>query len=110
MRRWRANSTAACTRWRCMRARRGSRVRRSSGDWPPSWIKSGTGLFGSCAGQIQRRIDEHPVLLRFRLLFVLAVDVLDRAFADQRTREDHDADEARRAVASLREYRVGAGF
>src|SRR6185312_16567954 len=54
-----------------------------------------------------RRVGEDLVLLRLRLRLVVLVDVLDRAFALQFTRQDHDADEARRSVGCLREHRVG---
>ena len=58
-------------------------------------------------GQRQRRVDEHAVLLRLRFRLVVLVDVLDRAFADQRARQDHDADETGRPVSGLREHRIG---
>ena len=56
----------------------------------------------------QRRVDEHPVLLRLRFRLVVVVDVLDRALADQRTRQDHHADEAGRPASGLREHRLRA--
>src|SRR5262249_17026712 len=55
-----------------------------------------------------RRIGENLVLLHPRFVLVLLVDVLDRAFADQAARQNHDPDEPARPVGGgLREDRLG---
>src|SRR4051794_33477087 len=54
-----------------------------------------------------RRVDVDLVLLRARLRFVFLIDQLQRALPDERVRQDHHPDEARRPVrCRLREHRL----
>src|SRR5258705_11120769 len=58
-----------------------------------------------------RRIDEDLVLLSARLALVLLVDELERAFAQERTRQNHRTNEAAWPVhGSLREHRIGSAL
>src|SRR5205814_10656200 len=58
-----------------------------------------------------RRVDEDLVLLRARLALVLVFDELKRAFAQERTRQNHCADEAAWPVGgSLRKHRIGSAL
>src|SRR5262249_2610470 len=52
-------------------------------------------------------VGENLVLLHARLGGVGSVDELQRAFSDERAREDHHADEAARPLGGLREYGLG---
>src|SRR5207302_10697424 len=59
------------------------------------------------SGARDRRVRENLISLRFGLGLVRLAEILDRAFPDERTRQDHDADEARRAVGRrLGEHRL----
>src|SRR6185437_3975860 len=61
--------------------------------------------------ELDRRVGEDLVLLGLRFVLVLGLDVLDRAFAGERARQDHDANEAARPVlGGLREHRIRAGL
>src|SRR5262249_60494390 len=54
-----------------------------------------------------RGVGEDLVLLHARLGRVGSVDELQRAFTEERARQDHHADEAARPVGGLREYGLG---
>src|SRR6266446_9517741 len=54
-----------------------------------------------------RGVGGNLVLLRARLGRVGGVDELQRAFAEERARQDHHADEAARPIGSLREHGLG---
>src|SRR5215831_7568449 len=54
-----------------------------------------------------RHVGEDLVLLHARLGRVGGVDELQRAFAQERARQDHHADEAARPIGGLREYGLG---
>src|SRR6266566_10168518 len=54
-----------------------------------------------------RSVGEDLVLLRARLLRIGRIDELQRAFAKERARQDHHADEAAGPIGGLREHRLG---
>src|SRR5437588_7340177 len=61
--------------------------------------------------QRDRGVDENVVLLRPRLGLVGFVDIHNRAFSDQMTRQDHNANETARTVGRrLREDRIRPGL
>src|SRR5690349_5259321 len=94
------NCRAACMPSPSTRVYRGRKAARASLPLMPA--------SGVWSRPPQRRIDIDAILLGLRLRLVLVVDILDRAFADQRAGQDQHPHETRRAFAGLRENRIGA--